>query len=399
MWRQKSFSVGVDSDQSISDDEEIDGDSSRSCFLSSSRANKKGGSQILSQLERLRDAGKTNSSMKCNLSMQKAAGFVPFSDKVELPSFRIDGSLLWPVKGSPKFFSDEEMISDDEDNNVFPKVSIISTANKDCEEKRKWDSPVESHVEVPGHEHPERSMAEFLDDLSERLPTGLPTEYNQFGSKGKQRIQLAMKRSIDVVEDSEDESESLDSDSPGEEERNFQILKVPSPEKKRQIIVDHFQDLLDASPWRDKNALVSSFNSSSFGLFGRLQMVIQNEKHRELGFMNNLHKSETLPSGTSCLHVLILSSYLEAKLKVCRCSFEKISGKQPEQNSPESIPLWGGEKTVIFNSRTCSNVDLEVGKVICIYSPWKEIQIEGDTESILLCTCFSQSHFDLTLLG
>ncbi|KAK4756503.1 hypothetical protein SAY87_006630 [Trapa incisa] len=313
MWRQKSFSVGVDSDQSISDDEEIDGDSSRSCFLSSSRANKKGGSQILSQLERLRDAGKTNSSMKCNLSMQKAAGFVPFSDKVELPSSRIDGSLLWPVKGSPKFFSDEEMISDDEDNNVFPKVSIISTTNKDCEEKRNWDSPVESHVEVPGHEHPERSMAEFLDDLSERLPTGLPTEYNQFGSKGKQRIQLAMKRSIEVVEDSEDESESLDSDSPGEEERNFQILKVPSPEKKRQIIVDHFQDLLDASPWRDKNALVSSFNSSSFGLFGRLQMVIQNEKHRELGFMNNLHKSETLPCKI-CFFLFI--SFLEGCLKL-----------------------------------------------------------------------------------
>lgn len=41
-----------------------------------------------------------------------------------------------------------------------------------------------------------------------------------------------------------------------------------------------------------------------------------------------------------------------------------------ERNSPESVSLWRGEKTVIFSSRTCSNVDLEVGKVICIYPPW-----------------------------
>lgn len=56
-----------------------------------------------------------------------------------------------------------------------------SAANdlSDSEEEKDSDSSIESHVEVPGDGHSERSMAEILDGLCERLPTGLPTEYSQ----------------------------------------------------------------------------------------------------------------------------------------------------------------------------------------------------------------------------
>ncbi|XP_031407663.1 uncharacterized protein LOC116215959 isoform X2 [Punica granatum] len=170
------------------------------------------------------------------------------------------------------------------------------------------------------------------------------------------------KRSVTTVLDSEDEPMSMDSDSPGEEESDFDNLKIPPPLSKRHTLVDCFQEVLDASPWRDRVALAA--NPSGSGLFERLQQVMHPEKEREL-FLNNLEPSGVPLCGISCLHVLIISSYLDAKLIVCHCSLKKI----PERLQ-ESVSQWRGERTVIFSPRICSDVDLEVGKLICICPPW-----------------------------
>ncbi|KAH7578390.1 hypothetical protein JRO89_XS01G0375800 [Xanthoceras sorbifolium] len=52
------------------------------------------------------------------------------------------------------------------------------------------------------------------------------------------------------------------------------------------------------------------------------------------------------------------------------------------------VNIW--ERTVIFNARICCDVDLEVGNLIRIHKPWKEVQVSGNDESIILSTYFSQ---------
>lgn len=53
-----------------------------------------------------------------------------------------------------------------------------SAANgiSDTEEDKKPKSLIDSHVEVSGHGYSERSMAELLDGLHERRPTGFLRE-------------------------------------------------------------------------------------------------------------------------------------------------------------------------------------------------------------------------------
>ncbi|XP_031407654.1 uncharacterized protein LOC116215953 isoform X2 [Punica granatum] len=483
MWRQKPFPAAADSDQSFSDDEDFDGDSSRNCISLSGCAETEGGLQILSQLEKLRDANEANYAME-GVSVEKQPGCV-LEDDVEIPSFGIESGFICSPKRSPKCCSDEEMISDDEENNVLSKFSLTSSEKKggeeihsiftrrevtswlsgnsphsfthsvqaqanqssggargkakpkfslgcfiqkdepsssftlqddnvvsrlacelpesaehresrtvacsagnnlaDSEEEMNPQSSIACPVEVPRHGYTDHSMAELLDGLHER--TGLARGINKSSRKRGQRMQSVGKRSMTTILDSEDEPMSMDSDSPGEEESDFDNLKIPPPQRKRHTLVDCFQEVLDASPWRDRVALAA--NPSGSGLFERLQQVMRSEKERELEFSNNLEPSGAPLCGTSCLHVLILSSYLDAKLIVCRCSLKKIPERLQEPQSPESVSQWRGERTVIFSPRIFSNVDLEVGKLICICPPWKEVQLMSEDERVLLSTYFS----------
>ncbi|OWM87220.1 hypothetical protein CDL15_Pgr010252 [Punica granatum] len=340
MWRQKPFPAAADSDQSFSDDEDFDGDSSRNCISLSGCA-----------------------------ETEKQPGCV-LEDDVEIPSFGIESGFICSPKRSPKCCSDEEMISDDEkdepsssftlqDDNVVSRLACelpesaehresrtvaCSAGNNlaDSEEEMNPQSSIACPVEVPRHGYTDHSMAELLDGLHER--TGLARGINKSSRKRGQRMQSVGKRSMTTILDSEDEPMSMDSDSPGEEESDFDNLKIPPPQRKRHTLVDCFQEVLDASPWRDRVALAA--NPSGSGLFERLQQEIvacrklgttlleitrttKNKRELKLSWVYyfTLYEYAFLTAssgGTSCLHVLILSSYLDAKLIVCRCSLKKI---------------------------------------------------------------------------
>ncbi|KAJ6941037.1 hypothetical protein NC652_007223 [Populus alba x Populus x berolinensis] len=63
-----------------------------------------------------------------------------------------------------------------------------------------------------------------------------------------------------------------------------------------------------------------------------------------------------------------------------------------DSQSPESSKTFvdrGRIRTVIFSPRVCSNVDLDLGNLICIYPPWKEVQVIGSDEFVILTTYFS----------
>ncbi|XP_059438937.1 uncharacterized protein LOC132171590 [Corylus avellana] len=112
---------------------------------------------------------------------------------------------------------------------------------------------------------------------------------------------------------------------------------------------------------------------------------MQTEKERDMDFLRKLETGSNANDETSCIVVKILTRYLDAKLTVCQCSF----GQNMESGSPQIMVEGGRKRTIIFSPRVSSDVDLDVGNLICIHPPWKEVQV-GNDESILLSTYFSQ---------
>ncbi|CAA6671417.1 unnamed protein product [Spirodela intermedia] len=156
---------------------------------------------------------------------------------------------------------------------------------------------------------------------------------------------------------------------------------------KGQTMAGLFQEIFTVSA-ADVEGLPLSTRAAT-GYYGRLQQIMQRDKDRHMKFVKQLHNQ------SRGIDVKILSRVLDAKSIVCRCLFcgkitECIESSQTGNNRqmPEEI----GETTeriIIFSSKICGNVELEVGNLICIYPPWKEVQIRED-DIIILCTYFSQ---------
>ncbi|KAM4086621.1 hypothetical protein ACJW30_10G116300 [Castanea mollissima] len=217
-------------------------------------------------------------------------------------------------------------------------------------------------------------MAELLDGLQDRasLQKGVSKKCSRTKAK---RVQIVAKKIIsplgDRTVDREDSSESMGSGSSSEDKATDQKLKVTIPEMKGQTMADRFQETLGATFLNDEGALVAVPKSSGIGLFGKLQQLMQNEKERDVDFLKKLQTGSNKINEVSSIVVKILARYLDAKLIVCQCSFgENI--ESPTQSGSPQIMINGGRKTtIIFNPRVCSDVDLEVGNLICIHPPWR----------------------------
>ncbi|PPS17137.1 hypothetical protein GOBAR_AA03434 [Gossypium barbadense] len=273
---------------------------------------------------------------------------------------------------------------------------------------------VPADVEAHGHGFIEHSMAELLDDLQDNtsLLRGnfkmvfLESDHS-YGIKdgngenawsmhsrarGK-RVQAALKRSIcslgDRTIESEDLNEPFSGGSSSNDEADYQNLKLAIPEIKKPTISDKFQEALGATSLTAEGTFIPTPGAFSTGLFGKLQQIMQQEKETDTHFLMKLQNGASFKNEPSCIAVNIVSRYLDAKLTVCYCSFVKtIEGiLQPE--SPKILENEGQKVTVIFNQRTCANVDLEIGKLICIHPPWKEVDVTGDGEKTILSTYFS----------
>ncbi|XP_038709056.1 uncharacterized protein LOC120003958 isoform X1 [Tripterygium wilfordii] len=270
------------------------------------------------------------------------------------------------------------------------------------------DSPIDEHPEdVPekganhlentstesetlAHGCMEHSMTDLLHGLQDNavLVRGNSKMYSR--TRGG-RIQLVEKRSLlsfkNRIIDSEDQPEPLSSGSSSDNEAN-QHLKFDVLEMKGQTMTDRFHQALGAASFSCEGALFVAPKTSGIGLFGKLQQVIQSEKDQDADFLKSQVEC-CLNNEPNCIDVKILSRYLDAKLIVCRCFLAKnIEGCQ-EQESSNAITN-GENKTVVFHPRVCSNVDLEVGNLIRIHPPWKEMQVMATGENIILSTYFYQ---------
>ncbi|XP_022997740.1 uncharacterized protein LOC111492608 isoform X1 [Cucurbita maxima] len=234
----------------------------------------------------------------------------------------------------------------------------------------------------------EISISELLDGLKDKNdPLGCrPGWRSQVGGK---MIPIVEKKALvalgDRNADSEDSRTSVDAESSSDHGVNAQKLKLAGPCTKEQSITDRFEEALVAACMDAERTLSLVPNPLGIGLYGKLQRVVQSEKERETNFLNGLHCSTT-PNG--CIDVKVLSRYLDAKLTVCSCLFIDVE-RLALRNGDKAIATEGEKRTVIFSPRVCSNVELEVGNLIRIIPPWKEVTVDH-AHNIILSTYFSQ---------
>ncbi|PIN09103.1 hypothetical protein CDL12_18313 [Handroanthus impetiginosus] len=111
------------------------------------------------------------------------------------------------------------------------------------------------------------------------------------------------------------------------------------------------------------------------GLYGKLQRVMRIEKERDVDYIKNISTLTAFKDESTCLSVRILSRSLEAKLIICSCtSIEDGKNSHWESNLHMKIEGVTRTLTIIFNPRVCSDVEIEVGNLICIRPPWKKLE-------------------------
>ncbi|GMJ01081.1 hypothetical protein like AT1G02960 [Hibiscus trionum] len=251
---------------------------------------------------------------------------------------------------------------------------------------------VPADVEALGHGFIGHSMAERLDDLQDNpsLPRGNFKMHSR--AKGK-RVQATLKKSIrslgDRTIESEDLYEPFSGGSSSNDEADCRNLELAIPEIKKHTISDKFQEALGATSLSAEGTSFPRLGAFSTGLFGKFQQVIQQEKESDTKFMTKLQNGATSKNETSTITVKIVSKYLDAKLTVCYCTFVKTTEGFLLPESPKRLENEGQKVTVIFSQRICTNVDLEIGNLICIHPPWMEVDVAGNGEKVILSTYFS----------
>ncbi|XP_060178838.1 uncharacterized protein LOC132609021 isoform X4 [Lycium barbarum] len=233
----------------------------------------------------------------------------------------------------------------------------------------------------------EHSMAEFLDHFqhTSSLPRGNSKMQLQTRKQGSRlrKSNLSLLGDRNMIDG--DQPDALHSGPSSDDDKIPQILKYAIPQRS---MADQFHLALGAVPMNER---LSVARPKQFGLSGRLQHVMQCEKDRDTYFLEKLQTHDASTGAESFIDMRILSSSLEAKLTVCFCALHGDEEGSECLSNPQKRKDAGGRKlTVIFSSRVCKDVELEIGNVIRIHQPWKEVHVNEKDEAIILCAYFSQ---------
>ncbi|XP_027344501.1 uncharacterized protein LOC113857017 [Abrus precatorius] len=235
------------------------------------------------------------------------------------------------------------------------------------------------------------SVADLFDNLLDKTDLRLPHDCEGRGKKVQLFQKSGRSHLQDTVADSEDSPEPVDSGSSSDNEVNDQHIITAFPRKKMQTMVERFDEALGTSAVIAEGIHVGALNSLRAGFFGKLEQVMQKEKERDVYFWTNLQAGARPDSELGCIDVKIISRSMNGKLTVCHCSFAKSTENVVLQDYSEGMGIGdseSGKKTIIFSSRVCNTANLEVGNLIRVHPPWKEVQVGND--NIILCTYFSE---------
>ncbi|KAG8389456.1 hypothetical protein BUALT_Bualt02G0231300 [Buddleja alternifolia] len=255
----------------------------------------------------------------------------------------------------------------------------------------------ENHI-VPSelarkHDSREHSMAEFLDCFQGRNGVLQGRSELEIEKRGK-REQMGLKRNTSALGDRNLDDEDLPEDyeseppSPSDHEENPQSLKLIIP---RRTMADHFHEAFGTVSVIDERPNLALPRPLCNRIYGKLQQVMQSEKERDMDYLKNLSAETSFKDENLSMSVRILSRSLEAKLIVCSCT-SVGDGKNSDSGSNLQMEMKDAARTltIIFNPRICNDAELEVGNLIHVHQPWKEVPVKGKDEVVFLCSYFSQ---------
>ncbi|PIN18081.1 hypothetical protein CDL12_09243 [Handroanthus impetiginosus] len=285
------------------------------------------------------------------------------------------------TKAKPKFLfrfhSHEIGAAADKDMDKFMADSQLILHEKEFEQPENHTVPSELAHEQDFKGH---SMADFLDCFQERNDLLQGTSKLDIKSRGR-KLQTVLKRNTLPLGDRNLGDDDLSGSTCSDDEENAANLR---PIASRRTMADQFHEAFGTVTGIDETP-------SCGGLYGKLQRVMRIEKERDVDYIKNISTLTAFKDESTCLSVRILSRSLEAKLIICSCtSIEDGKNSHWESNLHMKIEGVTRTLTIIFNPRVCSDVEIEVGNLICIRPPWKEVQVKGKDEVILLCSYFSQ---------
>ncbi|KAG6485843.1 hypothetical protein ZIOFF_054408 [Zingiber officinale] len=240
------------------------------------------------------------------------------------------------------------------------------------------------------------SMAELLEDLTKHGQATEALDVKSLKNARSKEIKTPYSgRTVSHLGlrflDNEDPLEFMGCGTSSEDEEWIHNhSSFPRESIKQHTMGDLFQETFNVSA--EGSSSLPKHRSTGSSYYGRVQQVIQIEKERHLellkqpqtvlsvrskrhstqtSFDNYISKSDE-PYELSIM-VQIITRFLEAKLTVCHCLFLETFEGQCENDSNKFAERLGNLRTIIFSSKFCSNVELEVGSYIRIHPPWYDL--------------------------
>ncbi|KAG6481983.1 hypothetical protein ZIOFF_058607 [Zingiber officinale] len=229
------------------------------------------------------------------------------------------------------------------------------------------------------------SMAELLEDLAKHGQATEALDVKSLKNARSKEIKTPYSgRTVSHLGsrflDNEDPLEFMGCGTSSEDEEWIHNhSSFPRESIKQHTMGDLFQETFNVSA--EGSSSLPKHRSTGSSYYGRVQQVIQIEKERHLELSKQPQTVLSVHNELSIM-VQIITRFLEAKLTVCHCLFlETFEGEaenghkgQCENDSKKFAERLGNLRTIIFSSKFCSNVELEVGSYIRIHPPWKEVR-------------------------
>ncbi|XP_029117009.1 uncharacterized protein [Elaeis guineensis] len=316
--------------------------------------------------------------------------------KFSIHSQSHDEELPWfhEVKGRNEDFS-KEVSEGPERQNYFEHRPSGNLMTELLENLQKENDELPAGLLAHEQRGALLSISELLDNLQDKdvQSNGASNLLLQHAKTKNKRAYFAGKRMLPNLGtrtlDDEDPLEVIVGGMSSEDEEVDQNhLSLATQKSKGQTMTDLFQEAFNSSTM--EGPLFPTSWQAGAGYHERLQQVMQIEKEKHVEFLKQLQTGQSPLSGSRCMNVQILSRSLEGKLTVCRCLLDESNkssscGKGSHKCTDDRGTL---KRTVIFSSKVCDNVELDVGNLVRIHPPWKEVQVSKD-EKIILCTYFS----------
>ncbi|CAN8323395.1 unnamed protein product [Cochlearia groenlandica] len=209
--------------------------------------------------------------------------------------------------------------------------------------------------------------------------------YSRRGGKG---LKSSNKESSSKFQDNEIDDELHGPNSESSSDDDKPNLQSSEPEKK--TFMDVFYEAIQASSLGEEILLSGPPQiSSGPNMYGRLQQIIKQEKVTDYKVRRKLRSRTGQTDPSSYLDVKIMSRSLEGKLVVCKCFVMDLSGDSLLLKNTQAVAAKETETRIIFNPKVCVNVYIEMGSIVRLHAPWKEIEVKNTNELILLCSYFS----------